>query len=124
MPQLFSSIQQVNGAVTGTASIVFNPANTSGTAFGPLGSFPAGTVLKDVVVINTGASAVYAGMGSASANGTTGAQIQPGGSLIFYGYSVTAGTATTGQIWAQTAGSGAVSSTVAGLATLSPATVI
>lgn len=97
------------------SSLVWQPSCTSTTTFGALGSITAGDTLKDVVIINTGANPVYVGSGSAAAGASTGLQVPAGGQVTVLGYSVTAGTATTGNVWAQTAGTGLTSSTVAGM---------
>jgi hypothetical protein len=118
VPIFESGIQQVNSSVGTIASLVWQPSNTSATTFGPLGSVASAAALKDVMVQNTGTNVIYVGMGSAAAAATTGAQVQPGGYALFSGYSVTAGTAVTGNIWAQTGTVGQTSSTVAGMASV------
>lgn len=125
VPQLFeTSIQQVNSSVGTVASLVWDPTSRSITTYGALGSVPSGSTLTNPVIINTGTNVIYAGMGSAAAAATTGAAIQPGGRLVFEGYSQVAGTTTAGQIWAQTGVVGQTSSTVAGMATIAQAGVI
>jgi hypothetical protein len=112
-----SSIQQVNSAIGTTSALVWNPENTSATAFGPLGSVPSTAVLKDVTILNTGTVTVYVGSGSLSAGGSqTPLAIPAGGQVTIQGYSVTNPSGATGQIWGNvTTGTG---STLAGLATV------
>lgn len=118
MPLFETGIQQTNSAIGTISSLVWSPSNTSSTTFGPLGSITAGAVLKDVTIINTGTVAVLIGSGSASAAATTGFSLPVGGQVTLQGYNVTAGTATTGQIWGQTTVVGTTGSTLAGLASV------
>ena len=113
-----SNILQVNTSVGTIASLIWNPENTSATTFGALGSVSSTAVLKDVTIVNQGTVAVYIGAGSASVAAATGLQIPVGGQVTIQGYSVTSPTGTTGQIWGQTATSGLVGQTAAGLATV------
>ena len=118
MPLFESGIVQVNSAVGTIASLIWNPANTSSTTFGSLGSVASGAALKDVTIINQGSVAVYVGYGSVAVSAASGMQIPVGGQMTVQGYSVTAGTATTGQIWGQTLTPGTTSQTLAGLASV------
>ncbi len=117
MPGIFETGIQQTASIGSVSGLCWQPSNTSATTFGPLGSVPSGSVLTNVTVLNTGSSVIYVGMGSASAAATTGAQVQPGGQVTFTGYNVTAGTATTGNIWANTT-TGNTSTTLAGMTTL------
>jgi len=106
-------------AITTSAALIWDPSNTSATAFGPLGKVnvltPAQT-LKDVTIINQGPGILYVGQGSAITNtGTTQALAVPvGGQLTLQGYTATAG-ATAGRIYGISASTSAVE---VGLATL------
>jgi hypothetical protein len=117
-----TGIQQVTSSVGTIAALIFQPSCTSVTTFGALGSITAGDVLKDLVIVNTGSNTAYVGFGSISVASTNGLQIVAGGTLYLYGYNVTAGTATTGNVWAQTSVVNATTSFIVGLAT-SPAGV-
>ena len=94
-----SGIVQVSSPGT-IPALCWNPANTSATTFGSLGSVPASSVFHDVTVINQGTVAVYVGSGSIGVSAITGTQIPVGGQLTVQGYSGTVGTA--GSLWAST----------------------
>lgn len=117
MPLFESGIVQVNPSI-GTASVlVWNPENTSSTAFGSLGSVATTAVLKDVTIINNGTVAVYLGSGSLTAGAaTTPLQVPAGGQLTIQGYSVTNPAGVVGQIWGNT--TSGTASTIAGLASV------
>jgi hypothetical protein len=115
-----TGIQQVTSSVGTTAAVIFSPSTTSSTTYGPLGSIAVGSVLKDLVIVNTGTVSGYIGMGSASAATTTGLQVVAGGTAYLYGYNVTAANNSTGNVWANTASG--TTSFIVGLAT-SPAGV-
>lgn len=125
MPIFETAIQQVTGSVGTISSTIWNTGNQSTTTYGALGSVPVGSVLKDVVIQNTGANTMYVGFGSISATSTTGCQVVAGGELVLYGYSVAATTngGTTGNIWAQTGVVGQTTSCVVGLASIPNAVV-
>ncbi len=114
-----TGIVQATATVGTISTLIWQPSNTSTTTFGALGSVTSGDVLKDVTIFNQGPGTVYVGAGSLAASATPlGAQINPGGQATFQGYSVTAGTATTGNIWGVTPTGGTTSSTIAGLASI------
>jgi hypothetical protein len=112
------NIVQVQSAVGTLSALVWQPSNTSTTTYGAAGSITAGSVLKDVTIINTGTTTVYVASGTTVAGATPiGLQVPAGGQVTVQGYNVTAGTATTGNIWGICA-TGLSSSTIAGLATV------
>jgi hypothetical protein len=118
VPLFESSIVQVNSAVGTLSSLIWQPANTSATTFGSLGSVTAGDVLHDVTIMNTGAGTVYASAGTTTAGaGVAGLPINPGGQVTLQGYAVTAGTSVAGNIYGICT-TGASSSTTAGLASV------
>ncbi len=115
MSALFETAIQQSQATVGTApAVVWDPGATSATTYGPLGSVPTASVLKDVAVSNTGTANIYAGMGTVAYASMTGALIPPGGQAVFFGYSVTGRTGV-GTIWANTGTVGWSSSTTAGM---------
>lgn len=98
-----------------TAALVWDPSNTSTTAFGPRGAVntsitPAQT-LRDVILINTGANTVW--LGGSTVTAATGLALPPGAQLTYTGYVATAGS-TTGRIYGISTGGTTVE---AGLAT-------
>jgi hypothetical protein len=111
-----SAIVQVSAP--GTASIlIWNPANTSVTTFGALGSVPSGAVLKDLVLINQGTVNIYYGMGVAAAAGTLGSLLPVGGQHTLQGYVGTGGTAVA-QVWGNTGTVGSTGAVAVGLASV------
>jgi hypothetical protein len=112
-----TAIVQVQSSVGTQPAIVWDPGNTSATTYGPLGSVPSASVLKDVTIINTGTVNIYAGMGTVAYASKTGALIPVGGQLTFQGYSVTGQTGV-GTIWANAGTVGYSSSTIAGMASV------
>jgi hypothetical protein len=91
----------VQTTAPGTIStMIWNPAGTSTTTYGALGSIPSTTVFHDVTVVNQGTCNVYVNSGSAAAATMLGVLLTPGGQLTVQGYSGTVGTA--GTIWANT----------------------
>jgi hypothetical protein len=124
VPIFETGIQQVTTSVGTVASVIWDTDNTSTTTYGALGSITAGSVLKDVIVQNTGANNLYVSFGSLAAASTSGVQVVPGGELVLYGYNVTStASSATGDIWAQTGVVGQTTSCVVGLATLQNAVV-
>lgn len=118
VPIFETAIQQVNSSIGTVSGLIWEPSNTSATTFGPLGSVTAGDVLKDVIIMNTGANTIYVGMGSATVMTTTGMEVKAGGQITYQGYNVTAGTTSAGNIWANTGALTQTSSTVVGLASV------
>ena len=85
---------------------------------GPAAQPAAKSVLKDVTIINQGTATVYLSQGTTTASATpAGLQLAAGNQLTIQGYNVTAGTATTGNIWGICA-TGLSSSTLTGLASV------
>jgi hypothetical protein len=117
VPLFENGIVQVNTSVGTISSLIWDPANTSTSTFGSLGSVPSGASLKDVTVINTGASTIYLGSGSISATSQTGLSVAAGQQLTIQGYTAAGGN-TAGRIWAQTGVVGQASSTQVGLASV------
>lgn len=121
MPLFETGIVQVNSSVGSLSSLIWNPAYTGTTTFGPLGGIAVGSSLKDVTIMNTGPGTVYVAAGSMAASATPiGAPVVPGGQMTLEGYSVTAANNTVGQLWGIVATGGSNSSTTAGLATSDP----
>jgi hypothetical protein len=113
-----SGIVQVNSAVGTLSSLVWQPSNQSTTTFGAAGSITAGSALKDVTIINQGTATVYLSSGTTTAAATpSGLILGAGQQLTIQGYNITAGTATTGNIWGICATS-LSSATVTGLASV------
>ena len=111
-----SAIVQISTPGT-TSSLIWNPANTSSTTFGALGSVPSSAVLKDLILINTGTVNIYYGMGIASAAGTIGVLLPVGGQHTLQGYVGTGGNATQ-QIWGNTGTVGSTGAVTVGLASV------
>ncbi len=109
-----SNIVQVQSSVGTQPAIVWDPGSTSTTTYGPLGSVPTSSSLKDVTIVNTGTVNIYAGMGTVAYASTTGMLIPVGGQLTIQGYSVTGRTGV-GTIWANAGTVGFSSSTIAGM---------
>lgn len=124
VPIFETAIQQVTASVGTVASVIWDTDSSSTTTYGPLGSIPAGSVLKDVVIQNTGSNTMYVGFGSIAAASTTGFEIKAGGELVYYGYNVTStASSATGDIWGQTGVVGQATSCVVGLASIPNAVV-
>jgi len=116
-----TGIQQVT--TFGSAStLIWQPSNTSTSAYGPLGSIAVGSTLKDLVITNTGANTCYVGMGTVIAGTPTGVAVPAGATLYLYGYNVIAANNANGDVWANTGAVSTTTSVVVGLAT-SPAGV-
>lgn len=102
-----------------TVALIWDPSNSSATAFGPAGKVnvltPAQT-LRDVTIVNTGPGILYVGGGSNIANSSTtqGMPIPVGGQLTVNGYTATAGQ-TAGRIYGVSASTSVVE---VGLATV------
>jgi hypothetical protein len=109
-----SAIIQTQSAVGTAPAVVWDPGSSGTTTYGPLGSVPTSSLLRDVTIINTGTVNIYAGMGTVAYASTTGALIPVGGQLTFFGYSVTGRTGV-GTIWANAGTVGYSSSTTAGM---------
>ena len=119
MPLFETGIVQVNSSVGSISSLIWQPANTSTTTFGPLGSITAGDTLRDVTIMNTGPGTIYAAGGSIVASAAPiGLQIPPGGQATLQGYLVVAANNANGNIWACAATGGAASSATTGLASV------
>ena len=113
-----AGIVQAQSSVGTLSVLVWQPSNTSTTTYGPAGSITAKSVLKDVTIINQGTATVYLSQGTTTASATpAGLQLAAGNQLTIQGYNVTAGTATTGNIWGICA-TGLSSSTLTGLASV------
>lgn len=113
-----TGIVQVQSTVGTLSALVWQPSNTSTTTFGAAGSITAGSVLKDVTIINTGTATISLASGTTTAGATpVGLQLPAGAQVTIQGYNVTAGTATTGNIWGICA-TGLSTSTIAGLASV------
>jgi hypothetical protein len=113
-----SGIVQAQSSVGTLSVLVWQPSNTSTSTYGAAGSITAGSVLKDVTIINQGTATVYLSQGTTTASATpAGLQLAPGNQVTIQGYNITAGTATTGNIWG-IAATGLSSSTLAGLASV------
>ena len=110
-----SAIQQVSTA-TSTAAVIWDTDYSSGTAYGPLGTIPTGSVLKDVTIINQGPDVVY--IGGATVTTSTGLAVPVGGQVTIQGYNVTSSSgSTTGDISGICASS-QTANVVVGLATV------
>lgn len=116
MPLFESAIVQVSSPGT-VSALIWNPANTSSTTFGSLGSVPSGAVLKDLILVNQGTVNIYYGMGIASNAGTLGSLLPVGGQHTLQGYQGVGGAATQ-QIWGNTGTVGSVGQVAVGLASV------
>jgi hypothetical protein len=118
VPIFETGIQQVTSSIGTVSVLIWDTDNTSTTTYGPLGSITAGDVLKDLVIVNTGANPMYVGFGSISVASTNGVQVVAGGTLYLYGYNVTSvASNATGDVWAQVSVVNAPTSCIVGLAT-------
>jgi hypothetical protein len=118
VPIFESGIQQVTSSIGTVSVLIWDTDNVSTTTYGPLGSITAGDVLKDLVIVNTGANPMYVGFGSISVASTNGVQVVAGGTLYLYGYNVTSvASNATGDVWAQVSVVNAPTSCIVGLAT-------
>lgn len=123
MPAIFETAIIQNSSSVGTiASLVFNPANTSATTFGPLGSVPSTALFKDVMFSNVGTANVYLNYSSQSAAAANGVLCPVGGGVIILG--LNAGTATANQVWGQTGTAGLTGAVSVGLLSVGVAGVI
>lgn len=112
------NIVQAQSSVGTLSVLVWEPSNQSTTTFGGAGSISTGAALKDVTIVNTGSDVVYLSSGTTTAGASpAGLQLPADAQITIQGYNVTAGTATTGNIYGICA-TGDSSSTVAGLASV------
>ena len=113
-----NSIVQVTASVGTQPTLIWNPANTSATAFGSLGSVPSGAVISALGIINTGTANMYVGFGTVVLAGTTGVLVPAnGGQLVLPNYTATGG-ATLNEIWANTGTVGWTTSATVGIPTV------
>ena len=90
MPGIFATgVQQVTSSIGTGATLIWDSDNTSTTTFGALGSVTTNAVLKDLIINNTGTATMY--VGQSTVTSSTGLQVNPGGSIVLYGYVATAG---------------------------------
>jgi hypothetical protein len=113
-----NGIVQVQSSVGTLSVLLWQPSNTSATTFGAAGSVPSGAALKDVTIVNQGTATIYVSSGTTTAGATpAGLQVPVNSQLTIQGYNVTAGTATTGNIYGICA-TGLSSSSLTGLASV------
>ena len=89
-----TGVQQVTATVNTSATLIWDSDSTSTTTFGPLGSQTTNNVLKDLIINNTGTATMY--LGQSAVSGTQGLFVNPGGSVILYGYVATVGVTSAG----------------------------
>lgn len=111
-----TGVQQVTATVNTTAGVIWDTDNTSTTTYGPLGSVTVGAVLKDLIIKNTGTATMYVGL--AAVSGTQGCPVNPGASMILYGYVATSVASNTGGDISAVTASGTTSAEVGLASTL------
>ena len=120
VPGIFeTAIQQATSSVGTLSSKIWDPSNTSATTYGPLGSVPSGAVLNSLLIINTGTTNMYVGMGSAAVATTLGLLVTAnGGECYLPAYASSGTTGSPNAVWANTGTVGLTTSALVGMASV------